>query len=319
MASHMTGAGRQSSVVVVGAGAMGSVFGGRLAEAGVPTTLLDIDSELVERLNSDGLRLVENGSERKVRVRASADPAELEPPAALLFFVKCHQTARAAELALPLARDGAAVVSLQNGWGNADTLSETFGGERLVVGVTYTSATVLERGVVSSSGPGRTLLGPYADGEANGLADTVAAALEAAGFPVEQPRPVLAEIWKKLVLNAATLPTAALTGLAAGALVGSDEMRALVDAAAAEAVEVGRAKGFELDLGERLESIHSTLERAGSGKGSMLQDVEAGRPTEIDVISGAVLRAAAEHGVDVPVTRALYALVTGLERARRLR
>ena len=293
---------------------MGSVFGGRLAEAGVPTTLLDIDSELVERLNSDGLRLVENGSERKVRVRASADPAELEPPAALLFFVKCHQTARAAELALPLARDGAAVVSLQNGWGNADTLSETFGGERLVVGVTYTSATVLERGVVSSSGPGRTLLGPYADGEANGLADTVAAALEAAGFPVEQPRPVLAEIWKKLVLNAATLPTAALTGLAAGALVGSDEMRALVDAAAAEAVEVGRAKGFELDLGERLESIHSTLERAGSGKGSMLQDVEAGRRLEFEALVGAVLELGRLTETPMPSTEAIYACLSLLDR-----
>ncbi|HET8673244.1 MAG TPA: 2-dehydropantoate 2-reductase [Thermoleophilaceae bacterium] len=315
----MTGTDPQASVVVVGAGAMGSVFGGRLAEAGVPTTLLDTDRELVERLNSDGLRLVENGSERTLRVRASTDPSDVEPPTALLFFVKCHQTARAAELAQPLARDGAAVVSLQNGWGNADTLSETFGDERLVVGVTYTSATVLERGVVSSSGPGRTVLGPYADGEAGGLAETLGAALEAAGFPVEQPRPVLAEIWKKLVLNAATLPTAALTGLTAGALAGSEEMHALVDAAAAEAVAVGQAKGFELELGERLESIHSTLERAGSGKGSMLQDVEAGRRTEIDVISGAVLRGADEHGVDVPVTRALYALVTGFERARGLR
>jgi 2-dehydropantoate 2-reductase len=319
MASHMTGAGRQQSIVVVGAGAMGSVFGGRLAEAGVPTTLLDTDRELVERLNSHGLRLVENGSERTLRVSASADPAEVEPPAALLFFVKCHQTARAAELARPLAGDGTAVVSLQNGWGNADTLSDAFGQKRLVVGVTYTSATVLEPGVVSSSGPGRTLLGPYAEGEGAELADAVGAALEGAGFPVEHPRPVLAEVWKKLVLNAATLPTAALTGLQAGALAGSEEMRALVDAAAAEAVSVGRAKGFDLDLDERLESIHATLERAGSGKGSMLQDVEAGRRTEIDVISGAVLRAADEHGVDVPVTRALHALVTGLERARGLR
>lgn len=320
MASQMTrGSSSQASVVVVGAGAMGSVFGGRLAEAGVPTTLLDTDRELVERLNADGLRLVENGSERTLRVRASADPGELEPPAALLFFVKCHQTDRAAELVRPLASDDTAVVSLQNGWGNAATLSEIFGDERLVVGVTYTSATVLERGVVSSSGPGRTLLGPYVDRGADGLADTVGSALEAAGFPVEQPRPVLAEIWKKLVLNAATLPTAALTGLEAGALASSDEMRALVDAAAGEAVTVGRAKGFELDLDERLGSIHSTLERAGSGKGSMLQDVEAGRRTEIDVISGAVLRAAEEHGVDVPVTRALYALVAGLERARGLR
>jgi 2-dehydropantoate 2-reductase len=319
MASHMIGVRPQASVVVIGAGAMGSVFGGRLTEAGVAATLLDTDRELVTRLNAEGLRLVENGGERTVPVRASSDPSVIDVPDALLFFVKCHQTGAAAKLVRPLAGAGTAVVSLQNGWGNADTLAETFGQERLVVGVTYTSATVLERGVVSSSGPGRTLLGPYADGTADELAGAVSSVLETAGFPVEQPRPVLAEIWKKLVLNAATLPTAALTGLAAGALAGSDEMCALIDAAAAEAVAVGRAKGFELEPDERLESIHSTLERAGSGRGSMLQDVEAGRRTEIDVISGAVLRAAAEHDVEVPVTRTLYALVTGLERGRGLR
>jgi 2-dehydropantoate 2-reductase len=320
MACHMAGK-AEISVVVVGAGAMGGVFGGRLTEAGVRTTLLDTDQELVATLNSEGLHLAENGDERTIAVRASADPSEIEPPDALLFFVKCHRTQAAARLVRPLVRDGARVVSLQNGWGNAEILSTELGPHGLVVGVTYTSATVLERGAISSSGPGRTILGPYqAKGatseRVNENVAPVACALESAGFPVELPAHVLTEIWKKLVLNAATLPTAALTGLTAGALAGAQEMRALVDSAAAEAVQVGRVQGFELDAQERLEAIHSVLERAGSGKGSMLQDVEAGRRTEIDVISGAVLRAADEHGLAVPVTRALYALVTGMERAR---
>lgn len=306
-------------VTVVGAGAMGGVFGARLSEAGVETTLFDADPELVEILNRRGLQIHENGTARTVPVRATADPTEIGPQDALLFFVKCHQTKAAAERVRPLASDGACVVSLQNGWGNADVLSAEFGGERLVVGVTYTSATVLERGSVASPGPGRTVLGPYlaaAPGRDDALAAPITAALEAAGFQVERPAAVLTEVWKKLVLNAATLPTAALTGLSAGSLADSAEMHELVDAAAAEAVEVGRAHGFEIELEERLSSIHSVLERAGSGKGSMLQDVEAGRRTEIDVISGAVVRVADEHGLPVPVTRALYALVTGLERSR---
>lgn len=144
-------------------------------------------------------------------------------------------------------------------------------------------------------------------------------ALEQAGFPVEHNAAVLTEVWKKLVLNAATLPTAALTGLTAGTLVDNEQMRWLVDAAAAEAVEVGRALGFGVELQERLDSIHSVLEKAGAGKGSMLQDVEAGRRTEIDVISGAVLTSAREQGLEVPVTRSLYALVAGLERSRAQR
>lgn len=304
----------ETSVVIVGAGAMGGVFGASLAEAGVPTTLVDADPRLVEAINERGLKLIEGDGERVVPVPATTDPATLDPPDAVLFFVKCQHTEAAARSAAPLVRDGTRAVSLQNGWGNADVLARTYGAERVVVGVTYTSATVVDRGVIRTSGPARTVVGAlHGDRE---LAAPLAGALEAAGFAVERPRDVLTEIWKKLVLNAATLPTAALTGLAAGALAGTEEMRRLVDTAAAEAVAVGRAQGFEVDLDERLESIHAVLERAGDGKGSMLQDVEAGRPTEIDVISGAVLRLADEHGVDVPATRALYALVTGLETAR---
>jgi 2-dehydropantoate 2-reductase len=299
---------------VVGAGAMGAVFGSCLAEAGVRATLVDTDERLVDAINERGVTLLEGDRERVVRVPATNDAASLEPPDAVLFFVKCQHTEAAARSAEPLVRGGASAVSLQNGWGNADVLARAYGRDRVVVGVTYTSATVVDRGVIRTSGPARTVVGALdADGE---LAEPVAWALADAGFAVERPDDVLSEIWKKLVLNAATLPTAALTGLTAGALASTDEMRTLVDAAAAEAVAVGRAQGFEVDLEERRESIHGVLARAGDGKGSMLQDVEAGRPTEIDVISGAVLRLAEQHGVDVPVTRALYALVTGLETAR---
>jgi 2-dehydropantoate 2-reductase len=314
MACHMP-----LHLVIVGAGAMGSVFGGHLAEGGVATTLLDVDTRLTDALARDGLRLVEGEEERTIPVRATSRPEEIEPPDAVLFFVKNHQTEAAAQLAAPLVHNGARAVSLQNGWGNAEILARAFGAERVVVGVTYTSATVLAPGVVRSSGPARTVLGPLLGrGGGDDLARPVAEALEQGGFPVERPEDVLTEVWKKLVLNAATLPTAALTGLTAGALAEAPEMRALVERAAAEAVEAGRAQGFAVDLDERLEAIHAVLARAGSGKGSMLQDVEAGRRTEIDVISGAVLRAAAEHDLEVPVTRALHALVVGLEHARGL-
>jgi 2-dehydropantoate 2-reductase len=302
------------SVLIVGAGAMGGVFGATLAGAGIETTLVDADARLVDAINQNGLKLIEGDGERVVRVRATTDPAVIAPPDAVLFFVKCQHTQAAAEAARPLVSNGARVVTLQNGWGNADVLSGLFGVERVVVGVTYTSATVVEPGVIRTSGPARTVVGALSGDRT--LAEPVAGALEAAGFPVERPDDVLSEIWKKLVLNAATLPTAALTGLTAGALAAADEMRRLVEAAAAEAVAVGRAQGFAVELKERLDSIHDVLARAGSGKGSMLQDVEAGRPTEIDVISGAVLRLARAHGIDVPVTQALYALVTGLESAR---
>jgi 2-dehydropantoate 2-reductase len=314
LARRMEGSQRARSVVIVGAGAMGGVFGATLAEAGVGTAMLDTDDRLVAAIETGGVRLLAGDGERIVRVPVTADAASLEPPDAVVFFVKCHHTRAAAESVRGLVADGTRVVSLQNGWGNADVLAGVFGPERIVVGVTYTSATTVEPGTIRTSGPARTVVGALTGNRE--LAEPVAAALSAAGFAVEQPDEILTEVWKKLVLNAATLPTAALTGLTAGALAASPEMHELVDDAAAEAVAAGRARGFAVDLDERLEAIHATLARAGDGKGSMLQDVEAGRPTEIDVISGAVVRAAREHDLVVPVTRSLYALVTGLERAR---
>lgn len=313
----MPGGMAESNAVIIGAGAMGGVFGACLAQAGVDATAVDADPGLVEAINDRGVTLIEGESQRTVRLPATTDVASLPDPDVVFLFVKCHHTKAAAEAVRPRLRPSTRVVTLQNGWGNADVLASLLGEDRVVVGVTYTSATTVEPAVIRTSGPARTVLGPLAGPDS--LADPVASALEAAGFPVERPQRVLDEIWKKLVLNAATLPTAALTGLSAGKLASTGDMRWLVDAAAAEAVEVGRAQGFEVALDERLESIHSVLDSAGSGKGSMLQDVEAGRRTEIDVISGAVLRRAREHGIDTPVTRALYALVSGWETAREHR
>lgn len=304
----------ESNVVIVGAGAMGGVFGALLAETGTSTTLVDANRQLVDAINERGITLVGPDGERTIRVPATTTPASLGAPDAVLFFVKCHHTEAAVEAARPMMVDGTRAVTLQNGWGNADVLARAYGKERVVVGVTYTSATTAERAIIRTSGPARTVLGPLAGDES--VSDPVVRTLEGAGFPVEHTTDVLTEVWKKLILNAATLPTAALAGLTAGELATEEHMRWLVDAAAAEAVAVGNALGFSIELEERLDSIHSVLERVGSGKGSMVQDVEAGRPTEIDVISGAVLQKAEERGLETPITRSLYALVTGLERSR---
>ena len=293
---------------------MGSVFGGLLAEAGVDVALVDTDVQLVEAINERGVVLRQGDAQRTVRVPVTSDPASLRPRDAVIFFVKCQHTRAAADAARPLIGDHTCAVTLQNGWGNADVLADIYGEDRVLAGVTYTSATSVERGIVRTSGPARTIVGALGDDRS--MVDPVADALEAAGFPVERPADVLSEVWKKLVLNAATLPTAALTCLTAGDLAATPEMSWLVEAAAAEAVEVGRAQGFSVDLDERLESIRAVLQHAGTGKASMLQDVEAGRRTEIDVISGAVLENARQHGIEVPMTRTLYALIVGLETAR---
>jgi 2-dehydropantoate 2-reductase len=303
---------------MIGAGAMGSVFGAHLARAGADVLFVDVSQALVDRLARDGLLLEGPDGTRQIAVRASTATDGHGPVDAVFLFVKCHQTRDAAQQAAALVGPQTAVVSLQNGWGNGDTLASVHPPDQVVIGVTYLSATVKGPAHVAYSGSGPTILGPWTPAGAQ-LADRVAEQLSAGGLDVQRPGDVRSAIWKKLVLNAATLPTAALTQLAAGPLGRHADMLAVVRAAAGEAVAVARAQGYDVDEAERQEAIAGVLARAGDGKASMLQDVEAGRRTEVDVISGAVLRAAEDHAIDVPVTRALYGLVKGLETGRGLR
>ena len=209
------------------------------------------------------------------------------------------------------------MASLQNGWGNGDVLARAYAAEQLVVGVTYNSGTVLDTGRVAHPGVGPTTIGSFTDGATDG-ADRLAQALSDGGLEVVIAAPIRPEIWKKLILNAASLPTAALTGLTAGALTGHEGMHELVTETAREAVSVARALGYDIDEEERVEYIHKLSRNAGSTKASMLQDVEAGRRTEIDVINGAVVAAADEVGVAVPLNRAFVQLMHGWEAQRGL-
>jgi 2-dehydropantoate 2-reductase len=296
---------------------MGAILGVALLDGGADVALVDVSVPVVERIRGSGVTLRRSGDERVVRVTATSDPGELEPVDYLVFLVKCYHTAAAADLAASLCGAETCVVSMQNGWGNADVLAERFGSDRVLVGVTYNSGTVIEPGVVAHTGQGVSHVGTF-DGADLGRASAFASLLTNGGLPTDATPGIEVEIWKKLILNAATLPTAALTGLTAGAVESFAGTRSLVDALADEAIAVGQARGFAIDGPERLSAIHATLERAGAGKPSMLQDFEAGRRTEIDVINGAVIRAAELESTEVPVNRAALALVKGWELARGL-
>jgi 2-dehydropantoate 2-reductase len=304
---------------VIGAGAMGGIFGATLAEGGADVTLVDVSDAVVEHLQNDGIVVRRGGSERRVKVVATTDPASVGEVDLALFFVKCYQTESAAQLAAPLVGPSSLVATLQNGWGNAEVLAHHFDPSRLLMGITYHSGTSGGPGVVlhTNTSDGPTLVGPYEGSDTSG-AERLAAAILAGGLRATATPAIRTEVWKKLVLNSATLPTSALTRLTAGALGADQSMGEVVDSLARETAAVGRAQGLSIDDQERLEAIHTILIGAGDGKASMLQDVEAGRRTEIDVINGAVVKAAATAGVDVPLNRTMLALVKAYEAASGL-
>ena len=299
-------------VAVVGAGAMGSVYGATLHRGGVDVTLVDVAPPVIEALRNNGLRIEREGEETRTDVPITDDPSSVGAVDLVVFFVKCYHTRVAAESAKAMLDDGTTVVTLQNGWGNGDVLAEVFGGERVVLGSSYHSATALGPGQVAHTAVGPTVLGNFEG--AGDRADRVAEVLSRVGLDAAVKPNVRTEIWKKVTLNAAALPTSALTGLVAGEVAKLDSLMDVVNALAREAVDVGRAAGFDIDIGERITAIRGALERAGNGKASMLQDVEAGRRTEIDVVNGAVARLGREHGIPTPLNDAMVGLVAGYER-----
>jgi len=300
-------------LVVVGAGAMGSSVAAHAARAGHEVSVIDTSAEIVDQINHEGIVITAPEQVFTSPVTARRSPEGMSPVDVVILFVKAQHTEAAGRSLEPLLDRDTVVVTLQNGWGNADRLAQFIPHERIVVGVTYNSCTLTGPGRVNHSGRGPTVTGPYL-GSDTGPAQKVASLLEESGWPAKATSAVRTEIWRKLVLNAATLPTSALTRLNAGQLSEPGEVLELVDRLASEATAVAVAQGLDVDVDERLTAIHTVLDGAGSGKPSMLQDVLAGRKTEIETVNGAVVQAGNDHNVPVPLNTAMVALVHGLER-----
>lgn len=300
-------------VVLGGAGAMGGVFGGLLARAGHQVALVDVWAEAVDAINAGGLRLQDSsGAEETIQVRAVTQATEAGPADLIVVFVKCYDTEPAVRAIAPLANAHTLVLSLQNGWGNGPRIATIVGEDRVLVGVTYHSATVLGPGRVAHTGRGPTLIGEL-NGTTSERAVRLAADLSTAGLGASATGDVIKEIWSKLALNAATLPVAALLGFHAGRLIEHEGTQDLMRALLRETVAVANQQGAALDYEERWQAITGLLRRAAAAKPSMLQDVERRRRTEVEVINGAVVAAGQRAHIATPHNQTMVWLVQSLQ------
>lgn len=304
-------------IAVVGAGAMGCLFGGFLARAGEDVVLVDVAPGAVEALRRRGVRLWEGEDARDVPVRAVSDPATAGPADLVLVMVKAQHTASAAASLGPLLGPDTAVLTLQNGLGAADVLDRAVGVERLLVGVTAQGATLLAPGEVRHGGAGETLFGPSAPGGPN--PEPFAAALSRAGLPARAVSDPWPAVWRKLAVNCGINAVAALTGLRNGRIPEIPEAAAVLSDAVLEAAAVARAAGIDLgDPHALVESVLAVARATGANRASMGQDVDARRPTEIEFINGAVVREGERRALPTPVNRTLTRLVKALEAGFRL-
>ena len=301
-------------VCVVGCGAVGSLFAANLAQlADVDVWGYDVSVDHVAAINQRGLRL--SGAGDVVgRLRATSDPRELPPCDFGIVATKAMHTG-AAIAATAHAFAAGAVASVQNGVGNEETIAERVA--RVIRGTTFPAGRIVAPGHVQWDVKGDTTIGPFeprpaAMEEIRRLAE----ACTRAGMPTHAVPDARGAQWRKVIFNAATNPVGALTGLTHGQICEDAALRRLVSALVAEGKAVCAAQGIELDAEPETLIDHAARPDVAYGhKASMLQDVEARRPTEIDWLNGGVARFGREHGVPTPLNEALAALVKGMERS----
>jgi 2-dehydropantoate 2-reductase len=302
-------------IAVVGAGAMGSLFGGLLAEAEEEVTLIDVWKEHVATINARGLRITGISGDRTVNVRATNDPGSVGPVDLIVVFVKSYDTAKAARDALPMASDETVFLSLQNGLGNIDEIAEAAGRHRIIRGVTAQGSTLLGPGEIHHAGRGPTVIGELDDTPTE-RARRISEAFNHAGIPTEISQNILGALWSKVLINVGINPLTALTGLRNGELLEHPEIKAVMKRAVEEAMTVALGLGIEMGLDDPVERVYAVAKATAANRSSMLQDVERGRRTEIDALNGAIVELGRRVGVNTPVNETLVAAVKGLESAR---
>ncbi|MEI5998029.1 2-dehydropantoate 2-reductase [Paraburkholderia bengalensis] len=296
-------------IAVLGAGAMGSLFGGRLAEAGHSVTLVDINQPHLEAIRANGLCVETDGNTRAIKNIAAVRPGATDKtPELLLVFTKSMHTRVALSGIEHLLGETTAVLTLQNGLGNVEAIRDFVPLSNVLVGVTTWPADLVGPGSVSSHGEGKIQM-MSADGERTSKVGAVAEALHSAGLNCQVDDNVWAAIWEKVAFNAALNSICAVTGTTVDQIGLLEDSKSLALTVAAEVISVANASGIAADLSVCSASIVHAIEQHRGHKPSMLQDVLAGRKTEIEGINGAVVDVARSLSVSVPHTETLAKLV----------
>ncbi len=299
-------------VTIVGCGAVGSLFAANLAQLDdVEVWAFDLDREHVAAMNEHGLRLSGAG-EIVGKLSATTDAAELPPSDFGIVATKCMHTAAAIEATAGAFANGS-VCSVQNGVGNEEALAQHV--ERVIRGTTFPAGRVVEPGHVQWDVRGDTTIGPFEPSPApTADVEQLADACTRGGMPTQAVADARGPQWRKLIFNAATNPIGALTGLTHGRVVEDAGLRRLVSQLVDEGKAVAAAQGIELDADpEELIDHAARPDVAYDHKASMLQDVEARRPTEIDYLNGGIARFGRGQSVPTPMNDAVTALIKGLE------
>ena len=294
---------------IIGAGALGSYFGYRLA-ADNDVSMLEVRPDIVAAIRAEGLGSAENADRRRVAISSAA--RDLFASQVLFVFVRATDTMRALRPFVNELDPSCVIVSLQNGIQNEDAVKAALGGNvALVIGATTESALTLSPGTAAPLGSGTTIVGPA--GASPEVCARVARLLADAGMAVSVAYDIRPHLWGKLIANAAINPVAALLDRPNGVVLADANAGELARSLAQEAATVASAMRIALPFNDPWSYVRSIVEQTANLRNSMLADLAQGTKTENDHINGAVVAAGRRAAVPTPYNDTMFRLIRARE------
>ena len=299
-------------IVVLGSGSIGSLYGAFLSTLDENEVILVGRNPHVEAIRTKGLLIQGIMGKRRFNLKAVEDVSHIDNADLILLTTKTYDAISAVKTAKHLVEKGAYVLVIQNGLGTEERVANELDSTRVLRATTCMGALRVEPGVVEATGCGLTEIGsrfPENHDYVLGLTEM----LKRCGFDVRASDNIEGVVWTKTLVNCGINPVGALTGFKNGEVYRNPQLRQLVIRLVEEAVAIVKALGVELTTEDPVRYALGTAKATGDNINSMLQDVLAGKKTEIDSITGEIIRLGKELGVPTPSNESVYALVKAIE------
>jgi 2-dehydropantoate 2-reductase len=299
-------------IVVMGSGAIGSLYGGFLSTVEGNDVILVGRNPHISAIRANGLIIRGVMGERVFRLDAEDDASHVSEADLVLLTTKTYDTLSAIIAARHLIDKGAYILIIQNGIGTEELVADALHSTRVLRATTCMGALKTKPGVVTATGCGLTELGSrYPENQE--FINRMTTMLETCGFSVRSSSNIEGVVWTKTLVNCGINPVGALTGLTNGEVYKNPELRNLVVQLIEEAVKIVKALGVELTTDNPVRYALGTAKATGNNVNSMLQDIMAHKRTEIDSITGEIIRLGKELGIETPSNDIVYALIKAIE------
>ena len=299
--------------VIIGPGAMGCLYAFLLTRAGYEAWLLDNSEDRAERIRAQGLKIEGvSGAYQLPFPRISASPDVIGKADLLILFVKAYNTATALESARELVTANTMILTLQNGIGNMESIRAAYPQNPIVAGTTAQGATLLGSGHIRHAGMGETIIGGI-DANSTFHAKLIKDLFMSAYIPTEMAEDVQGVLWGKLLVNCGINPLTAIMRVPNGQLPKNPDLCEVMSRVVEEGAAIAQSAGITLPYSDPVAKVMEVCAATAGNRSSMLQDIEAGKKTEINYLNGALVRYGTEKGVAAPVNSFLTHLVQALE------